>query len=198
MEMLVGVILISLLIGVAIFSFRHQLITIQKTQKVGINSVITYNQLRTSLQSIKYYVVDDYDTLNYPMQNLHLFFSGTTNEMHYITNSPLFSNEIALVKLECLESNLLYHEEPLYGRIDFLRPELKEDSKKTALYENLEKCEFNYFKKDIKLSALQNDIPTAIVIDLTSKEILNRVYVNVQSDYNQSVGIVNEAIYPVD
>lgn len=189
-EMLVAVILLTLLIGVAIFSFRHQLITINKTQKVGINRVITYNQLRSSLQSINHYVVDDYDQLGYPMKNLHSFFEGTKNEINYITDNPLFSQEIALVRLLCIDKQMTYQEQALYGTIDFLRPELSQESRKITMYKDLENCEFKYFVDGVEFENVMDKIPNAIAID--------ELHVNVKSDYNLSVGIIDDAIYAVE
>ena len=195
-EMLVAVVLLSLMIGVAVFSFKYQLIAIQKTKKVGINKVITYNQIRTSLQSIKYYIVDDYDMLNYPMKKLHTYFKGTKTKINFITTSPLFSKDIALAKLECIEDSLIYQEEALYGDIDFMRPELKEESKSITFYSNLQKCEFNYLYDDIFVETLTDKIPKDIMLKLTQNEIINELYVNVKSDYNRSRGTVYDAIYP--
>lgn len=196
MEMLIAVILISLLIGVAMFSFKHLLLTMKRTDFTGINKVLKFNQLRTSIQSIKYYVVDDYDILNDPMKNLHHYFNGTKSTMKYITKSPLFSKDIALVKLSCLDNKLVYQEEPLYERIDFLKPAVLKNSRKVTIYNNLKICEFNYFIKNKKFEMLINQVPTNININIkNNKETLN-IYTNIESDYNISRGVIYGAIYP--
>jgi len=197
-EMLVGIILISLLIAIAIFSFKYQLMAIDKTQRVGINKVLKFNQLRGSIQSIKYYIVDDYDNLNYPMKKLHTYFIGTKNKINYITKNPLFSKEIAVIKLECIDNNLLYTEEKLYGNIDFLRPSVKEDSRKTTLYDNLNRCEFKYILNDIEYDELIDKVPSSIEIGLATMEIDEQFYINIKSDYNNSIKEVENAIYPVE
>lgn len=197
-EMLIAVILISLLIGLAIFSFKHQLLIIQKIQKVGINKILAYNELRSSLQSMKYYVVDDYDILNYPMKNLHLYFSGTQTEVNYITTNPLFSNDIAVVKLFCDSNQLKYQEEPLYGNINFLKPAVLENSKQISIYRELEKCEFEYFYGEKKFESLENKIPTTVVLNIKSQNIHDALYIDVKSDYNTSLGMVRNAIYPIE
>jgi len=194
-EMLVAVILVSLLIGVAIFSFKYQLISIQKTKKIGLNKVIHYNQLRTSIESIKYYVVDDYDMLNYPMKNLHVFFKGNKKEMTYITENPSFSKEIAVAKLSCIDGNLVYQEEPLYGRMDFLRPSLLIDSRKQIFYKNLDKCEFGYKINKINTEKVEDEIPSLININLNYEDNIENIYVSVKSDYNQSIILIDSVMY---
>lgn len=194
-EMLVAIVLITLLIGIAIFAFKYQLIAIHKTQKTGLDKVLKYNQLRSSLQSIKYYVVDDYDMLNKPMKNLHYFFEGKKKGLIYITTNPLFSKETSLVKLQCYESKLLYKEEKLYGSIDFLRPGLLENSREMVLFNDLETCKFEYLLYDIVEQEVVDNIPSAIIFDFTTNRVENEIYVTVQSDYNRSKHIIYDALY---
>ncbi len=196
MEMLIAVILISLLIGVAMFSFKHLLLTMKKTDFKGINKVLKFNQLRTSIQSIKYYVVDDYDMLNHSMKNIHHYFSGTKMTMRYITSSPIFSEDIAVVKLSCIDESLVYKEEPLYGKIDFLRPGVLEESRQINIYNDLEVCKFEYFIKDKKFESVANEIPTAINIKIKNNKQKVDLYTNIKSDYNQTLGNTYNAISP--
>lgn len=198
-EMLVAVLLITLLIGVAIFSFRHQLLIINKSETSGLSKVIDFNQLRTSIESMKYYVVDEYDSFNNPLKDLHYFFKGNEKKMEYITKNPLFSDEIALVNLICEDSKLVYIEEALYGRINFLSPKVLEDSKEKVFFNELEECKFNYYSDKKVFNELSRQIPLSININLSfknKKEIMN-LYISIKSDDNTTFGRVYEAVYPV-
>ena len=196
MEMLIAVVLISLLIGLAMFSFKHLLLTMKKTDFTGINKVLKFNQIRTSIQSIMYYVVKDYDKLNKNnSNNLHYYFNGIKNEIKYITNNPIFSKDIAVVKLSCLDKSLIYQEEPLYERIDFLKPNVLAESRQIAIYKDLEICEIEYFIEDKKFEALTNKIPTAINIKIKNNKQSIELYTNIKSDYTKSKAIINEKIY---
>ncbi len=197
-EMLVAIVLISLLIGIAMFSFRLQLITVKKTKEVGINEVLHFNQLRASLSSVKFYVVDDYDMLGFAMKKLHFYFDGTPDEIDYITTNPLFSDDIAVVKLICKEEKLVYKEEPLYGNIDFLRPQVLEQSRETVLFKNLSLCNFGYIYNRQKRREIHNNPPSSVIISLETKKQKKNFYVNVKSDYNISKGIIQNVIYPVE
>lgn len=194
-EMLVAVVLISLLIGVAIFAFKYQFMAIGKTQKIGLDKVLKYNQLRDSLQSIMYYVVDDYDILNNPMKNLHYYFDGKKESLSYITTNPLFSQATSVVKLQCSGAKLLYKEEKLYGPINFLRPNLLEDSRRIILFDNLETCTFNYLLYDRVEQEVRDNIPTAIILHLTTNKVEHEIYVNVKSDDNRSKYTIYDALY---
>lgn len=197
-EMLIAVILITLLIGLAIFGLKYQLMAIHKTKKIGINKVIKYNQLISSIESMKYYIVDDYDTLNYPMKNLHPYFNGTSSEISFITENPLFSRDIVLVQLKCEENKLLYREEKLYENMDFLRPQLKEQIPEKTFYKDLDKCSFRYILQNKEYEILQDKIPSSVIINLYKNNDINKIYINIKSDYNQSVRIINNAVYPVE
>ena len=194
-EMLVALILISLLIGVALFAFKSQLMMIQKARTSGIDSVLSYNQLRSSLQSMKYYVVDDYDVFGRDMKNLHFYFDGGKEKMTYITTNPLFSQDVAVAQLRCVDKKLIYKEEPLYGRINFLKPQVLEDSPKITLFKNLSVCEFSYNQAPTK-STLTNDIPRTVFIDIKSQTVLP-LCVKIKSDNNITLGIIQDAMYPI-
>ena len=76
-EMLVAIVLLTLLIGVALFSFRMQLITIHKTKLSSINRAVSYTQLRSVIASMKYYAVQEYDIVERVIPySWHYFFDA--------------------------------------------------------------------------------------------------------------------------
>lgn len=193
-EMIVAVLLISILLGIATFAFKYQLIAIHKTQKIGINDVINYNQLRASLESAKFYVVDDYDMLGKPMRNLHFYFTGTENKINYITENPVFSKNIALARLRCEGTNLIYDEQKLYGSMDFLNPSFTNNRKEMIFYSNLDHCGFLYKEKKWKKN-IQRHVPKAVVLNLSSNAVTNNIYISIKNDNNTSKDIIYETIY---
>lgn len=184
-EMLVAVVLLSLLIGVAVFSFRQQLLTISKVKTTGLNKVLDYHQLRSGIESMAYYTVDHYDNLNQPMKQLHHFFRGTQDGFTYITLNPVFSKDIALAQLSCKDHQLLYFEEPLYERIDFMKPQILSDSRSKTFFTDLEKCDIAYIFKNKTSSKFFDEIPDAIELKVVQKEQESFVlYANIKSDAN--------------
>ena len=197
-EMLVAVVLLTLLIGVAIFAFRYQAISIAKMKKLGIEKVLHYNQLTSPIESIKYYIVDSYDTLGNPMQNLHPYFYGTSKEIDFITTNPIYSKQTSLAKLECKNNQILYSEEKLFNHMNFLKPSLGKDSRSIILYKDIKLCSFKYLYRGNSIRELKDNIPTKITIEFQYRKKPISYIVNVMSDYNQSEGIINEAIYPTE
>jgi prepilin-type N-terminal cleavage/methylation domain-containing protein len=195
-EMLVAIILLTLLIGIAVFAFKLQLISIHKTKTQGIARVIEYLQLRATLESIKYYVVDDYDTLNRAMKLPHFFFQGDEKTMLFITTNPIYSDQDSLVRLECQEDKLIYTEEKLFASIDYLRPSFTQNQKTAVLYKDISDCIFYYYKEKVKLSKISNDIPTAIGIEFQdSYQQKFKSYTKLKQDNNNTLGKVKGVFF---
>ena len=195
--MLVAIVLITLLMGVAIFSFRMQLLTIHKTKTEAINDVLKYNQIKSALESIKYYVVQEYDMLNRPMRKLDYFFYGSKKEALFITNNPIYSDKVSLVKLSCIKNKLIYKEEPLYGYMNYLQPSFNPNKfRQFAIYNNLEKCEFYYInKKGVLVRQISNKIPKEIYLKLNKNNKDISVYSKIEEDDNLTAPRIYDAIY---
>ncbi len=196
-EMLVAIVIITLLIGVAIFSFRMQLLTIHKTKTEGINKVLKYNQIKSAFESIKYYVVQEYDMLNRPMRKLDYFFYGSKKEALFITNNPIYSDKVSLVKLSCIKNKLIYKEEPLYGYMNYLQPSFNPNKfRQLDIYNNLEKCEFYYInKKGALVRQISNKIPKEIYLKLNKNNKDISVYSKIEEDDNLTAPRIYNAIY---
>jgi len=194
-ETLVALFILSLLITTAVYSFRFILLDISKQEFLGIDRLLSYTQLRASIESMRYFVVDDYDAFLNPMNNLHYFFMGEETKMSYITQSPIFCDSIAVVKLECKEQKLLYNEEPLYGRIDFTQPKTLEDSAQKIVFENLQECRFLYHKDGQTLKSLQRDLPTSIELKLATHNQAFDFYINIATDHNLSKAYIEDYAY---
>jgi len=186
LETLVAVFILTLLITTAVYSFRFVLLHLSKQEFSGIDRLLSYTQLRASLESMRYYVVDDYDAFLNSMNDLHYFFKGEEAQMNYITQNPIFSDSIAVVKLECKEQKLLYTEEPLYGRIDFTQPDVLQDSAQRILFENLVACRFLYRKDGQTLTSLQRNLPTSVELKLATHNQTFDFYIDIRTDHNIS------------
>ena len=196
-EMLVAIILITLLIGVAIFSFRMQLLTIVKVKTDSIESVLKYNQIKSALESIKYYVVQEYDMLHRPIEKFDYFFHGDEQSMLFITNNPIYFDHISLVELSCVKNKLLYKEELLYGKMDYLQPNFTKNGYKTfTLFNKLEECEFYYVDDKGKLvRKLTAKIPAEIYLKLQKNKQDISIYSKVQEDDNLTAARIYDAVY---
>ena len=195
-ELLIAVVLLTLLIGTALFSYRQVLLNITKAEKSTFNEVLKIHQIRTSIESMQHYVVDDYNQFNQPMKKLHMFFAGNEHYFQYVSLNPTLFNIPTLSAFECIDNKLLYKEEMLYNRIDVNRPEFLEDSKHVVYWDDIEDCKFEYFFHQEAVSKIENRLPTAINISFTDDNIKEyTIFTTVKSDYNLSDKFIYEHLY---
>lgn len=194
-EMLVAVILVTLLVGTAIFSFKHQMLIIKKTPDNKIKRAMEFHQLRTSIESMKYYVVQDYDAFDNPLDKVAFYFDGDKSSIKFITKSPLFSDSISVVNLKCESNKLIYKEEPLYKRINYLKPKILKDSKTKIFLESLKGCQFKYFFNGEEKEEISNTIPNGIEIRIETEKETFDMYSSIKNDDNNSYWRVYEKIY---
>lgn len=197
-EMLVAIVLISLLIGVAVFSFRLQLMSVQKTKTEGLNAVLKYNQIKSAFESIKYYVVQEFDALGRPMRQFDDFFSGDEKHALFITNNPVYSDKVSLVELSCSEGELVYKEQPLYSKyMNYLRPSFTQDHFRTLkIYKDLSRCEFYYIDlHEVLMRNMTKKIPKEIYLRLEQKGKDISIYSKINEDDNLTAARIYDAVY---
>lgn len=197
-EMLVAVVLLTLLLGVAMFSFRHLLIIFHQMKSSGIDNTIAYHTLRSSMESMKHYVVEEYDRLNQPTKNLYFYFLGDEHRMRFITNSANFSDSTSLVEITCIENSLIYKEEKLYGPIDFRRPDFSSKYHEKRVYEDLEYCQFNYYTTATPYrpqTQLFSEVPKFVELKMQQANKNLDIFIAIKSDNNLSAKINYSQIY---
>ena len=195
-ELLVAVLLLTLLIGTALFSYRQVLLNITKAQTSTFNEVLKVHQIRTSIESMQHYVVDEYNQFNQPMKKLHTFFLGNQHYFKYISLNSTLSTIPSLSSFECKDNSLVYREEALYKRIDVNRPAFLEETPSIVYWEDIQSCQFEYSLYGKVVSNLKNKIPTAIKINfIDSNEKEHTFFTNIQSDYNITSSEIYELLY---
>jgi prepilin-type N-terminal cleavage/methylation domain-containing protein len=196
-ELLVAVLLLTLLIGTALFSYRYILLNVKRTQTTSIDKVLSFNQIKSSIESMQYYVVDDYDYFGNPMKQLHAFFYGDEKGLEFISLNPVFSTETSIVKIRCFNGNLLYEEEPFYQGGDLSKPKMSEFTIKKEYATKINNCSFQYMTVGHSLtSRIERELPLIVIlsyIDRQEKRVT--LYNRVKSDFNISKGLMYELLY---
>jgi len=195
-ELLVAVLLLTLLIGTALFSYKQILLNITKAQKSTFHEVLKVHQIRTSIESMQDYVVDDYNQFNQPMKKPHTFFLGKEHVFQYISLNPTFSKVPTLSSFECKDDALLYKEASLYAQMDLNRPSFSEEHHVEVYWADITSCQFEYVVKNKSLDNLQNKLPEALQIsfvDSNAKE--HTIFTSIKSDFNITHANVYELLY---
>lgn len=195
-ELLVAVVLLTLLIGTALFAYRQALVNIKKSQNSTFNETLKLHQLRTSIESMPHYVVDNYNQFHAPMKELHPFFNGKATSLTYITKNPTYFKMTTLTKISCEDNTLTYFEEPLYRGININSPKFTKEVYSKIYWKEIAECQIRYYLLGEERERLNDILPTAIEISfIDKKERRIRLYTNIKSDYNISVGVIYEHIY---
>ena len=138
---------------------------------------------------MQYYIVDDYNNLNQAMKQMHPFIEATDTQLLYITKNPVFSSDISLATIICDDDKLIYQEEPLFQKMDFLAPKMAEDSPKKIFFDDLVHCGLHYqFGRD-------GELPRSVTVELKT-QYDDIVYTTaIQSDFNSSTYLIERKVY---
>ena len=191
-EMLIAVVLLTMLIGTELFAFRYQLLTFKRIEPAALDRVLAYHQLRSSIQSMHYYVVDSYSRFEEPQDDLHFYFEGRSTTLRYITKSPMFSDSISVADLVCTDDVLRYTEEPLFSGKDYLRPDIYATSPSIKLFSDLSYCHISYITDKGKKEELERNIPIAVEIDLKQDQSQFTIYAAVRADNNLTLARIRD------
>jgi len=196
-ELLVAVLLLTLLIGTALFSYRYILLNVKRTQTTSIDRVISFNQIKSSIESMQYYVVDDYDYFGNPMKQLHAFFYGDEKGLEFISLNPIFAKDTSIIKIGCEDGKLIYKEEPFYNGGDLKKPQMSTFYIKKVYVKNITNCLFQYMSVNYKLvNKIERELPSSIIISyLDDQNKAVTLYNNVKSDFNISKWLIYELLY---
>ena len=196
-ELLVAVLLLTLLIGTALFSYRQVLLNIKKAQISTFTEILKIHQIRTSIESIQPYVVDEYNHFNQPMKKLHIFFDGNEQGLTYISLNPTFSNTPSLSELKCIDNKLIYKEEPLYsGYLNLNQPKFSKKHKEKIYWQEISDCKFSYIVQEKRVNIAKNELPSFVELFFSDNDAkLHTLVISIKSDYNITASEVYRVLY---
>ncbi|NPA04465.1 MAG: prepilin-type N-terminal cleavage/methylation domain-containing protein, partial [Epsilonproteobacteria bacterium] len=146
-ELLISVALLSLLLYTSFLAYRMQLRIFEPKKAKTSLDWLNYKRLKESIESMRYYVVypqQEEDFILNKVVKTSFYFQGTPTSFSFITNNAIVNpNHDSLVKIECKDKKLLYTEEPLFKKMDFLNPNFTELAKQLTLATDID-CSFNY------------------------------------------------------
>ncbi len=140
-EMLISIVLLSLIIATMMFGFKQSISHLQQSRSIAPQKAIEFEQLRTLIKGMFPYVVEVQE--GFEDKKLQTYLQAQENSLEFVSQSPIYHDEIVIAKLQCLEEALVYYEKPLYGG-NYLAPTLEAKDKKKIFFESLEACQFSY------------------------------------------------------
>ncbi|NOZ91563.1 MAG: type II secretion system protein [Epsilonproteobacteria bacterium] len=181
-ELLVTIVLFSLLLVTALYSFRFISLNIRNINNTNPQKAVNFSLLRSSINSIYYYVEVDKNELDIN-KKIFYFFEGKKDECYYITNSPLFSKRLSIVHLVFKDSTLWYEEGEIFRKgVDYLNLKSVPRDNKFSILKDIQKFSFEYVSKQNTKNKLINKIPNLISIIFTKKSKKYQYYFVIKSN----------------
>jgi len=149
-EVLITVLLLTLLMATAMFSFRFFIKRVDSLDISLPRDAMSYEYLNHSIYGIYFYPVKEVQ--NYKKIDLY-FFKHTKDSFTYITTTPIYYDKIAVAQVKYEDNKLYYYESKLYTKEqDYKNPRILNNSYKKLLKKNIEKFEIHYsFYEKIKI-----------------------------------------------
>lgn len=195
-ELLVAVLLLTLLMGTALFSYRQVLLNITKAQKTTFNEILKIHQIRTSIESMQPYVIDEYNHFNQPMKKLHILFNANEQGLKYVSLNPSFSTIPSLSELRCVEDKLIFKEEPLYQHLNLNQPVFSQEHKEMIYWEEIYDCKFSYVVREKRVEVVNNELPSFVELTFLDNDAkLHTIAISVKSDYNITASEIYGVLY---
>ena len=165
-ELLVTIILFSLLLVVALYSFRFASFDIKNVNNTNPKEAIYYNKLRDAISSIYPYVdVDTQEENRY--KAVHYFFKGQKKECFFTTSSGFFFQELVISHLYYKDKALWYEEGIIFDKnIDYKNLETIPLTHRIMIVDDLDKLSFSYLSLEQVVNELNNKLPVLITIEM--------------------------------
>lgn len=177
LEMLVSIILMTLLLAVALVSYRYLLLHFKRTQHLFPEKTVRFQQLRTAIQSMRHYVV--YPEQVRPEERVagHDFFEADAAGLRFVTEHPVIGDTLSLAAFKCTGSTLDYYEQALYeGGMDYRQPKMPQSVLPLVIFKDVSKCAFSYLP--------ETGVPREVWLDITLDRQPYRFVFRVQSDFD--------------
>ena len=167
-ELLVTIVLFSLLLATALYSFRFISINIRNINNTNPKRAIYYNLLRSTFNSIYYYIDSDSDEIDID-KRLYLYFYGEPTRCRFISKSSIFHNQLVIAELSYKDNELWYKESKIFDKkIDYKNLDGIEMKKKILILSNVKKLKFKYIFNNKESNSLEKEIPQLVTIDFKS------------------------------
>ncbi|MEA2029639.1 MAG: prepilin-type N-terminal cleavage/methylation domain-containing protein [Campylobacterota bacterium] len=186
-EMLISILLLSLIVATMMFGFKYGINELQRSRSIAPQKVIEFSQLRSLIKGMFPYVIEIQE--GFEDKKLQAYIYPKAKSLEFISKNPIYSEDISIAKLECLDDDLIYYEKLLYSKhSNYLKPQLNEEDQKKVLFEKLENCQFEY-----KFATIRNT-PSLILLKFQIKERQKEYRFAPMVDFNNTllITIVND------
>ena len=167
-ELLVTIVLFSLMLATALYSFRFISINIRNVNNTNPKRAINYDLLRATFNSIYYYIDSNSQEIDID-KRLYFYFHGESNSCRFISKSAIFYNEIVIAELSFKDKKLWYKESKIFDKkLDYKKLDKIKMDKEFLVLDNIEKFNFKYTFNNGNVDKIVKKIPKLITFNFKS------------------------------
>ena len=179
-EVLITILLLSLLMTTAMFSFRFLIKNLNTLQLSLPKKAMDYEYLDKSIQGLYFYIIEN---KKFEKKEKTYFFKHDTSSFTYITTSPIYNKSISIATIKYKENALFYSESKLFTQNkNYLLPKNKPYDFQKKFYKDISNVEINYiFQK-------KTNIPKLIQISFLDKNQKKQTWIfSIFSDFKEKI-----------
>jgi len=163
-ELLVTIVLFSLLLATALYSFRFISINIRNINNTNPQLAMNFDLLNDIFSATYYYIDTDKSKFE-GRKRYFYYFHGKKDTCRFISNSSLFYNQLVVVQISFKDKKFIYEEGKIFDKkINYKVLDKIKLTKKITLLKNIDKLNFKYNRKGKVSLSLHNKIPESIEI----------------------------------
>ena len=182
-ELLIALMIFSIAIGLAAYSFRFYVHIIDKIIMPYPKEGVNFSKLRDAIESTFYFVGEKKNMLG--KKRFFFFFYGQEKEMKFITTKPILGHTLSVCRIYVKDDKLIWEEAPVYARDnDYKMPDITTHKKQIVLMKNISDFQLEYFKEGKKLfSYIKEQLPTLVAIHFTKDGRETTFFCKIKSDF---------------
>ena len=184
-EVLIALVVFSIVMGLAAYSFRFHINIINKIIFPYPKEAMEFSKLGSAIRSGFYYIGEKKGLMG--KGRFFIFFKGQSDEMEFITAKPIMGGKLAVCRLFFNDGNLICEESPVYSKDNnYKYPEITAKSKKVVLISGIEDFFFEYFKNGEKMSSdVSDEMPDAVVMRFKEHGQEKTYFFKIESDFSK-------------
>jgi prepilin-type N-terminal cleavage/methylation domain-containing protein len=154
-EMLVSIVLLTMLLAIALVSYRYMVLHFKRAVNLFPEQAVRFHQFRNTVRSMEDYFVYSGSGFSSKTEGT-VYYESDRTFIRFISSSPIIGYKTSLVSFKCTNHRLEYYEQPLYGSgIDYRQPEFAKNVLPLVIFDNIDNCQFSEHKTEGKPTAIQ-------------------------------------------
>lgn len=190
-ELLIAITIFSLVIGMAMFTFRYSFTVVRQLDAPFAEETQRVSKMRDCIAATFNYVTPSRDMFN-NRKDFATFFTGESASMTFISTTPPSGRGLAVCRLSLVKDQVLLEEAPLYDdSTNYLVPTLENvDKKSSVIASGVTSLRLEYLRGDKKESSLKAMLPSQVRIVLTADGTEQEYYCRIATNFDEKARLV--------